>query len=55
MSENRGGGAMPFLVFLVVGLVVAVVVVGIFTYTGHNGNLANVPSHLSLSVTPRHS
>lgn len=52
MAENGGGGgATPFLAFLVGGLLVAVVVVGFFAFNGHNtGSSVNVPSHLSLNV-----
>ena len=52
MAENGGGGATPFLAFLVGGLIVAVVVLGFFVYTGHQNNAPNVPSHLTLNVTP---
>jgi hypothetical protein len=46
---------MPFLAFLVGGLIVAVVVVGFFAYTGHDGHTNVAPSHLSLNAkTPSH-
>jgi hypothetical protein len=55
MAEDNGQGAMPFLAFLVGGLIVAVVVVGFFAYTGHDGHTNVAPSHLSLNAkTPSH-
>ena len=52
MADNSGGGgATPFLAFLVGGLIVAVVAMGFFMFNGqHAGNAVNVPSHLSLNV-----
>ena len=51
MADNsEGGGATPFLAFLVGGLIVAVVALGFFAFNGHTGNTVNVPSHLSLNV-----
>jgi hypothetical protein len=54
MADNGGNGGTPFLAFLVGGLLVAVVAVGFFVYTGHNnsGTSVNVPSHLSFNVKP---
>jgi hypothetical protein len=55
MAENGGRGAMPFVAFLVGGLIVAVVVMGFFVYTGRGGDTNAVPSHLSLNVkAPSH-
>lgn len=58
MADNSGGGgATAFLAFLVGGLVVAAVVLGLFVYNGHQAS-TNVPSHISLNVktpsTPTH-
>ena len=51
MADNSGGGnGTTFLAFLVGGLIVAVVAMGFFMYSGHGGNAVNVPSHLSLNV-----
>jgi hypothetical protein len=51
MADNSGGGATPFLAFLVGGLIVAVVALGFFMFNGqHAGNSVNVPSHVSLNV-----
>lgn len=53
MAENDRRGAMPFLAILAGGLVVAVIVVGFFMYTGdagYGGHTATAPSHLSLNV-----
>jgi len=36
-NDSGGGGATPFLAFLVGGLIVAVVVLGFFMYNGHGG------------------
>jgi hypothetical protein len=51
-DNSGGGGATPFLAFLVGGLIVAVVALGFFAFNGHSGNSVNVPSHLSLNVRP---
>ena len=50
MAEKGGTGAMPFLAFLVGGLLVAVVVLGFFVYTGHENKTVNIPAHLTLNV-----
>jgi hypothetical protein len=51
MADNSGGGgATPFLAFLVGGLIVAVVALGFFAFNGHQGGSVSVPSHLSLNV-----
>jgi hypothetical protein len=49
MAEKGDHGAMPFLALLVGGLIVAVIAMSIFVYTGH-GHGPVVPSHLSLNV-----
>lgn len=43
MASDSGGGATPFLAFLVGGLIVVVAVIGYFMYTGAG-------SHKSLDV-----
>ena len=49
-NDSGGGGATPFLAFLVGGLIVAVVVLGFFMYNGHGGGTATVPSHISMNI-----
>jgi hypothetical protein len=49
-NDSDGGGATPFLAFLVGGLLVAVAVLGFFMYNGHNGTTAVPPSHVSLNI-----
>ena len=49
-NDPGGGGATPFLAFLVGGLLVAVAVLGFFMYNGHNGTAAFPPSHVSLNI-----
>jgi hypothetical protein len=51
MADNSGGGATPFLAFLVGGLIVAVVALGYFMFNGYDRDTINVPSHISLNVT----
>jgi hypothetical protein len=48
-NDSGGGGATPFLAFLVGGLIVAVVVLGFFMYNGHGGS-SSVPSHISMNI-----
>jgi hypothetical protein len=50
MADDSGGGATPFLAFLVGGLLVAVVVLGFLMFNGHNGTAAFPPSHISLNI-----
>jgi hypothetical protein len=55
MAGNGPRGAMPFLAFLVGGLVVAIVVVGFFMYSGYGRPDGRIPSHLSLNVKGPHT
>ncbi|HEX2594048.1 MAG TPA: hypothetical protein VHL34_21280 [Rhizomicrobium sp.] len=54
MADNTGGGGTSMLAFLVGGLLVAVVVLGFFMYSGGHmgGTSVSVPSHMSVDVKP---
>jgi hypothetical protein len=54
MADNSDDGGTVFLAFLAGGLIVAVVVLGLFVFNGHagNGSSSTFPTHLTFNVKP---